>query len=119
MKKAFKRVGEVSAEQIEAWRLQYNLEAGEISEIEVESGPDEISVCYLKPANRDNLAFILSSYDKSMNLEAGEFAIANCWLGGDERLKNPANLKQERIAARAALLAYSVVSLPAGSVKKK
>ena len=113
-----KIVGQATKEQIDQWKFQYGLEDNDITVVEVESGPNEISVCYLKPANRDQLSVILSRFDQNMQLEAGEFAIQNCWLGGDERLRNPVGLKQERIAVRAALLSYGVVSLPAGNVKK-
>jgi hypothetical protein len=114
-----KFIGKATKEQIEGWKLQYGLEDGDITEIEVEAGENEIACCYLKPANRDQLSVILSRYDQSMSLEAGEFALENCWLGGDERLRKPIGLKQERMAVRASQLAYAVVSLPAGNVKKK
>jgi hypothetical protein len=114
-----KKIGEVTQEQIDGWKKQ--LDVKEIPFVEVmQEGTEEISVFYLKPANRDQLALIMSRYNAGQIVEAGEAAIANCWLGGDERIKNPVGLRQERTGVRAAQLAYACVTLPEGwaGVKK-
>lgn len=106
-------VGSVEDSQIEAWKKQYGVK--EIPYIEVkQEDTDDISVCYLKPAGRDVLAQVLSLYHNGKIVEAGEIAVINCWLAGDERLKSPKNLSQERTAVRLAQLAISVVALPEG-----
>lgn len=115
---ALRRIGQVDQKQIDAWKTQFDVV--DIIEIEVaQEGTEEISYFYLKPAGRDALALIMSRYDSGQIVEAGEAAIANCWILGDERIRNPAGIRQERTAVRAAQLAYASVNLPAGQVKKK
>lgn len=106
-------VGVVDQAQIDKWKKQFDVT--EIPFIEVrQEGTDEVSVAYFKPADRDALAMIMSLHHNSKIVEAGEVAISNCWLSGDERLRNPKGLRQERTAVRAAQLAFNVVMLPEG-----
>lgn len=107
------KVGEVADAQLEGWKKQFDVSQIPYVEVRLE-GTDEISCFYLKPADRDVLARVMSLYNNGQIVEAGETLINNCWLAGDERIKSPKGLREERTAVRAAQLAYACVTLPEG-----
>ncbi len=70
-------VGEATPEQIAMWK---NLH-GKVWEVRSKD-----SVCYLKRPHR-NVVSAASSLGAKDPIKFAEMMIANCWLGGDERIK--------------------------------
>ena len=70
--------GQATPEQIEAWKVLH----GEIFAITVE---DKIG--YLKKVDRKTLSFA-SSIGTKDPIKFNEIILTNCWLGGDDELKN-------------------------------
>lgn len=70
--------GQATPEQIEAWKGQY----GGVSAIIIED-----KICYLRKLDRQVLSFA-SSAAKSDPLGFNDAILKNCWLGGDEALRN-------------------------------
>ena len=96
MEKEEKLIGEVTPEQIEAWKKQYK----NVYSIEVEG-----HVCYVKDYTREAMRFALSQLkfqiDTSTNsatmdmekiINLGEIGLENCWLGGSEEIKQNAKM---------------------------
>lgn len=100
--------GVVPKNQIEAWKKKYN----KVHEISVEVSEDDIAIGYLRNPSRDHKAIALSLYQQNKPLETGEFLLQNCWLGGDERLKDA-----EEISDSAAIQANTIVNFLKGSSK--
>jgi hypothetical protein len=98
--------GIVPKTQIEAWKKKYN----KVHKITVELPKGEKAIGYLRSPNRDHKAIALSLYQQNKPLETGEFLLQNCWLGGDERLKDA-----EEIADSAAIQANTIVNFLKGS----
>lgn len=98
--------GEVPDSQLKEWKRKY----GKIHEISVEVSDGNTAVGYLKPPTRDHKAIALSMFNQNKILETGEFLVQNCWLGGDERLKN-----REEVAESAAIQANTIVNFLKGS----
>ncbi|MDO7877379.1 hypothetical protein Q5H93_21740 [Hymenobacter sp. ASUV-10] len=70
-------------EQITTWKQEH----GEIKSISVTVAPGDVATAYLKPANRNVVAFGVTKMASNKIVEAGEFVLQNCYIGGDERLK--------------------------------
>ena len=94
------KTGIISDEQIDAWKRQY----GKVFTIKVKVNENDTAIGYLRPPGRNHKATALSMYAKDKILECGEFLRNNCWLGGDERLKN-----EDEIADTAAVQASGIV----------
>lgn len=93
MKEATKLLGEVTPEQIEAWKKKY----GKVTGIIVEG-----HICYLRKVDRNTTSYALSQMsfkvgkaDSGTDLEinmgkqfkTGEAVLNNCWLGGSDEIK--------------------------------
>jgi hypothetical protein len=100
------REGIVPKTQIEAWKKKYN----KVHKITVELPKGEKAIGYLRSPNRDHKAIALSLYQQNKPLETGEFLLQNCWLGGDDRLKDA-----EEISDSAAIQANTIVNFLKGS----
>lgn len=98
--------GDVPDDQLKEWKRKF----GKIHEISVEVTEGETAVGYLKPPTRDHKAIALSMFNQNKILETGEFLIQNCWLGGDDRLRN-----REEVSEAAAIQANSIVNFLKGS----
>lgn len=98
--------GIVPVDQIAAWKRKYD----SVHKITIEVSEGDKAVGYLRSPNRDHKAIALSLYQQNKPLETGEFLLQNCWLGGDERLKD-----DEKIADSAAIQANSIVNFLKGS----
>ena len=96
-------------EEIEGWKSQY----GEIKAIEVTIAEGDVATAYLKPADRNVVAYGLTRSMKSQIVEAGEFVLKNCYIGGDERLK----ITGPTAANKAQLTAAIAAGYPAGYVR--
>ncbi|MCK8143209.1 hypothetical protein MW871_15065 [Flavobacterium sp. I-SCBP12n] len=70
--------GQASLEEIDAWKAKH----GEIFAIVVE---DKIG--YLRKVDRKTLSFA-STVGTKDPMKFNEIILTNCWLGGDEELKN-------------------------------
>ncbi len=101
--------GVVPKTQIEAWKKKY----GKVTQISVKVSEDDTAIGYLRKPNRDHKAIALSLFNQNKVLETGEFLLQNCWLGGDERLKDA-----EDIAESAAIQANTIVNFLEGSSKE-
>ena len=96
-------VGVATQEQIDAWKKEYANE-GDVKVLKVKVSENETAVGYLKPASRIVVAKCMSLYADKQVLQTGEFLLANCWLGGDERIRTNA-----KISLAAAVQANSMV----------
>ena len=108
-KKDSLKQGIVSKEQLQAWKKKH----GKVHEITVKVTENDIAVGYLRKPTRDHKAIALSSFAQNKILETGEFLLQNCWLGGDDRLRDA-----EDIADSAAVQANSIVNFLTGSSKE-
>lgn len=103
----------VTPEQIENWKQQY----GEVSALEVRVSAEDTAVAYLKPADRNVVAFALSKTMQNKLLEAGEFILINTFIGGDERLRLKGQAEGP-VQIAAAIAAAQSVELLDAQVKK-
>lgn len=69
---------DITPEQIEAWKVQH----GGVFQITVED-----KTGYLRKVDRKTLSFASTLATKDP-LKFNEVILGNCWLGGDEELKN-------------------------------
>ncbi len=69
--------GEATQEQIQAWKATHK----EVFQIVVGE-----SVCYLHKPDRNTMKAI-ASIGSTDPIRANEVLLANCWLGGDESIK--------------------------------
>ncbi|MDN3621346.1 hypothetical protein QWY81_17900 [Polaribacter undariae] len=100
------KAGNVSKAQLEAWKKKY----GKVFKISVKVSEKDTAIGYLRTPNRDHKAIGLSLYHQNKILETGEFLLQNCWLGGDDRLKD-----DEKVADSAAIQANKIVNFLEGS----
>lgn len=103
------KAGNISKEQIEAWKKQYKVDKLPTLNVVVAEG--DIAVGYLRPAGRNHKATALSMYSQNKILECGEFLRDNLWLGGDPRLQT-----DENIADSAAIQAAGIVKFLGGEL---
>lgn len=101
--------GVVPDAQLKAWKAKH----GWIQKITVEIGENDTAVGYLRKPTRDHKAIALSLFSQNQILECGEFLLQNCWLGGDERLKDA-----DDIADSAAIQANTIVNFLKGSSER-
>ncbi len=104
---------EITQEQIDSWKQQH----GEVAVIEVTVTPGDVAKAYLKPADRNVVAFGLAKSMKSQIVEAGEFVLKNCYIGGDERLKITGAVAQGKAQLTAAIAAASLLDMYEVEVK--
>jgi hypothetical protein len=78
-------IGEATPEQIAAWKEAHN--TNELLAIKVKNKDGSTSICYLKKADRNVSSLAYTHIANKRMIEAGGVFIANCWLGGDERIK--------------------------------
>lgn len=109
-------------EQIAAWKAQY----GEVYAIEVAEEPDKFEaltlapemddvprlIGYLKKPDRKIMNFAVATMPKNI-INAGKAVVKDCWLGGDERLKN-----HEAYSSSAGLQAIELVEIYNTRLKK-
>ncbi|MGJ1198838.1 hypothetical protein ACR777_05380 [Sphingobacterium spiritivorum] len=76
-------LGEVSKEQIEAWKKEH----GVVIAIKVKNDDGSTSICYLKVADRNTASLAMSHVANKRTIEAGAVFLSNCWLAGDETIK--------------------------------
>lgn len=103
--------GEVTPEQIDAWKAQHN--ATHLLLIKVKNADGALSVCYLKPADRNVSSMAYTHIANKKMIEAGGVFIANCWLGGDERIKTV-----DRMYIAACQQAYDALDLAEAESEK-
>lgn len=77
MEKKQTLIGEVTADQITAWKEQH----GEVFAIKVNG-----HMCYLRKPTRRDLSFA-SSAGKKDPLKFNETLLRDCWLGGSEAIR--------------------------------
>ena len=68
-------------QQIEQWKRKHR----EVHEVSVQISETDTAVCYIHNPDRNVMAYAISRTLKAQVVEAGEFILSNCWLGGDER----------------------------------
>lgn len=98
--------GVVPKTQLESWKKKYK----KVHKITVEVAEGDKAIGYLRNPSRDHKAIALSLYQQNKPLETGEFLLQNCWLGGDERLKDA-----EEVSDSAAIQANTIVNFLKGS----
>jgi len=88
--------GKATEEQIAVWKKTYK----DVYQIKVGE-----HYCYIRDFDRETMKYALSQLNMKVNTEKkeaeidmekivniGEIALQNCWLGGDEEIKNNARL---------------------------
>ena len=107
------KTSELTADQITALKAQY----GELFVIEVKVSADDTAVAYLKPADRNVMAYALQRIAKDQMVEPGEFILTNCFVGGDERLRLTTGRAENKLQISAALAANALAQAFETSVK--
>lgn len=97
--------GGITQEQLDAWKKN-----GKVLRIDVAT-KDGSATCYLKEADLKVLKRMFAVFRNDL-IGAGEIAINNLWLGGDQCIKQPANVEEEGVRVAAAMEAISVINLP-------
>ena len=100
-------------EQITAWKDQH----GEIKSISVTVAPGDVATAYLKPADRNVVAFGVTKMASNKIVEAGEFVLKNCFVGGDERLKLTGPTAETAAQVAASIAASSLLKMLEVEVK--
>ena len=100
----------VEQAQIDAWKQAH----GAVYQVTVNVAEGETAVCYLKKAGRNVVAYALTQLASNRLLEAGEFILDNCFIGGDERFKT-----DEDIRIAGAQQAAGVVQVMQGELVKR
>ena len=94
-------------EQINAWKQEH----GDIKAIHVTMADGDVAVAYLKPADRNVVAYGLTKSMSNKIVEAGEFVLKNCFIGGDERLKLTGPTADTKPQLAAAIAAASLLEM--------
>ena len=102
------------AAKIAQWKQQNR----EVTEIRVMVAPGDEAVCYLKNPDRNITAYALTRTMNKQLLEAGEFLLRNCWLGGDERLNPDSPQAFDPAIIAASMEAAQCVEMLASTSKK-
>ena len=99
--------------------LIQNLKAqhGELFIIEVTVSEKDMATAYLKPADRNVMAYVLQRVAKDQMLEPGEFILKNCFVGGDERLRLSGGQAETPVQIAGALAAVGLVKTLEATVK--
>lgn len=84
----------VTKAQIQEWKKEHKT----VHEIRVKVSEDDEAVGYLKSPDRNIIARAAQLHAQDKLIEVGEFLIANCWLGGDMRIR-----EDEDVAVSAAI----------------
>ena len=100
--------------QVANWKKQHR----EVHEIRVQVAPDDEAVCYIHNPDRNIMAYCLTRTLNKQLLEAGEFLLMNCWLGGDERCNPNSAVGNDMAIVAAALEAAQSLEMLASSSKK-
>ena len=99
--------GDVTAEQIQAWKNQY----GRVAEVRVkdeEFGEEHIG--YFRRPDMTTMQAV-NSVSKSNEVKASEVMFENCWLGGSPQLKTDAIYKMDAMAALGSMFGKCVRTL--------
>lgn len=106
-------VGKATEAQLTEWKAKYEKD-GPIKVIELVVSPTEVSYGYLKPADSDRMivAKAMSLHHQNKILEVGEFILNNCWIGGDERMRN-----DTKMSINAATFAGQTIEFMVGTIK--
>lgn len=76
-------IGEATKEQIAAWKKEH----GFLIAIKVKNDDGSVSICYLKPADRNTASLAYTHIANKRMSEAGSVFLTNCWVSGDESIK--------------------------------
>lgn len=104
---------EVNEQTLAAWKQEH----GDIKAISVTIAPGDVATAYLKPADRNVVAYGLSKSMNSKIVEAGEFVLKNCFIGGDERLRITGAVASGKAQLTAAIAAASLLEMYEVEVK--
>ena len=104
-------LGEATQEQIDAWKATHKTES--LLMIKVINADKSTSVCYLKSADRNVASLAYTHIANKKMIEAGGVFMANCWLGGDERIKT-----DDRMYLAACQQAYEALDLAEATSEK-
>lgn len=102
------------AAKVAQWKQQFR----EVFEIRVQVATADEAVCYIRNPDRNILAFSLTKVMNKQLLEAGEFILMNCWLGGDERCNPNSPQAFDPAIVAAAMEAAQSIELLAATSKK-
>lgn len=115
-------MSKITEAQIAEWKAKY----GEVYIIEVSEEPEKYEAGvptpelddlptvkgYLKKPSRTTMNFALATLPRDI-IKAGKAVLRDCWLGGDERLRN-----DENYAATAALQVIELIEIYQARLKK-
>jgi hypothetical protein len=104
-----------SDSQAAAALAQFKQEYGDVRTLTLtdDDTGETVAVAYLKRPVRATVARAVSLLSQSKVLEAGEFLLENCFVGGDQRI-----LSDEWLKMSAAMKAVEIVKLLDGELKK-
>lgn len=93
-------IGDISTDEIKALKKEH----GTIRRLKVAHKNGDVSVAYLKEADRNTIALALSKKSRDKVLEAGEVLLDNCMVAGDPEVKS-----NEKLRVAAAMEAFSAI----------
>lgn len=104
-------VGQISDEEIRVYKESF----GEVHEIIIPANDEgtEAGVCYLRKPTRKIIEAVFSLIQTNP-IQAAEVMMRNCWICGDERIKN-----DDDMFLSAVPLVTSLIKIRTGEIKKK
>lgn len=100
-----KEAGLITEETIQMWRAKYR----KISEVIIEDGDDKF-VCYFRRPDMDTMSAV-TKLSKTDEVKAANILFDNCWLGGDQMIKEDAVLKMSAISQLNKIMTVQTVTL--------
>jgi hypothetical protein len=107
-----------AATPVDARVAQWKAQHREVHEIRVNISEADEAVCYIRNPDRNVIAYALTKTMNKQLLEAGEFLLLNCWLGGDERCNPASPAAYDPAIVAAAMEAAGIIELLSSSSKK-
>jgi hypothetical protein len=102
------------APQIELWKRQHKT----VTEITISGAAGEVVRCFIHNPDRNVIAYALTCTMNKKLLEAGEWILNNCFLGGDPRCNPGSEQQDDALVIAAAMEAAGTIELLAASSKK-
>jgi uncharacterized ubiquitin-like protein YukD len=106
--------GQLAPEELQALKDKLGVKQLHYIEVKMDAEGKDYACGYIQVTdNRNILAFALGKISNKDKIGAGEYILANCWVAGDDRLKNDG-----KASISAAIEALESVELLDASSKK-
>jgi hypothetical protein len=98
---------------VEQWKRQHK----QVTEITIDA-PGETVRCFIHNPDRNVIAYALTKVMNKQPLEAGEWILNNCFLGGDPRCNPGSEQADDSLVIAAAMEAAGTIELLSANSKK-